>query len=348
MGAKMANAKDGAGAPQAPTKEEATAQGSPEAPAPSTGTYADCLSFINNVSKVNQRCTINYEFRIPPSEIPAQFRDIISSPHINAINGEETAKFISEDDKKVRRQLIDIVRAQYLTGILDTLGPRGTHFGSKNASWKTRDSYYAMLRCTCGSQRLVDNTGRPIFVAEDFDGLASDKPEGKFKNLKSITDVVGMWMAENAGETVDFVETRKKPTVSASEMDQFIHSFKHLEEANSYSSIEFLKVDEKFNPLGNCPACVSFTFKLSALEFKLRVKYFPHDPAIELRNIPRTKRRKLKAELPESAPIPVETQALTDQNLATPLEASSQTTLTTPTHRAMDLNFINNSEATGA
>lgn len=319
----------------------------------------NCLSFLDNVTRVNKRCIINYEFTIPSEEIPNEFREIINSPHINSINGEETAKFINEDDKKVRRQFIDIIKSQYLIKILENMKSTGNLYGPKNAAWKTRDSFYSMYRCNCKSQRLLDNEGNLIFKPDQFEALTYDKSNSnknnkninnntntnacKFPNVTSITDVMKMWIAENNGETTNFREIKKK-TVSNDEMDQFFENFKHLEEENSYSSIEFLKNDEKFQILGTCPSYLSLTFKLSTLEFKLKVRFFPHDKNVEIKALKRkeSQPRKKKVKLNNTDSL-VDLHLKVDEDLPVDVEPIlEQEQVEKNTNSVMDLKFINN------
>lgn len=313
-----------------------------------SGTFDDCLRFLDNVSDVRKRCIINYEFKVPPSEVPPEFADIINSPPINAINGEETSKFINDDDKKVRRQFIDIIKAKYISQVLDKMKSRGIIPMPKNAAWKTRDSFYSMYRCNCKAQRILQNDGAPMFSHDQFESLnspngnANNHAKSAFSNVTSVTDVILMWMAENNGETTNFKETKKKNTVSNDEMQQFFENFKHLEEENSYSSIEFLKNDDKFEIIGNCPAYLSITFKLSTLEFKLKVRYFPHDPSIEImamkRKDPQPRKKKVKLDTkPELSASPSVLGDDIPSDVKPILEDDK-----TNSNSVMDLNFINN------
>lgn len=249
---------------------------------PSKGSRDDMLRFVANAAAVGQRCGLNYEYAVSVDELPPQYAAILASPAINAdANGEETAKFVSPEDRQLRKNAMDRVKVGHVSPLLAQMADNyGIIFQVKNAAWKTRDSFYSMYRCGCRGQRLLDDNGQLAHQQSQFE---VGQNALKFPQVTSCTEVINMWINEISGQTNDFVSANKKRVhVTDDQMNSFIDAFKHLEEENDFSSIEYVKQDEKFNTAGTCPCYLSVTCKLSTLELKVKMRYFPHDPSVNL------------------------------------------------------------------
>ncbi|GMM29789.1 hypothetical protein DAMA08_025340 [Martiniozyma asiatica (nom. inval.)] len=240
------------------------------------GSLEACINFLNKAMPLETHCILNYGVNIDPNDIPSDIKPWVDQWVKGNINPNEpfTLKYQDPVEKQRRKHFADFLRQQYINHILQTIRDNHTQLVSKNATWKTKEAYYAMYRCGCKSTRVIFDKEEP----------KSDGAALKFPNVKCVFDAVKMWMSEYSGETFNFESKsstsnsnikNKKLLASQENKDTKIDQSK-TSKYDSAAIIENVPHPEFSKQPDACPCYLSITFKLQAMELRIRLRHIKH------------------------------------------------------------------------